>query len=245
MTQEEAVACARQCALNALAAIKAEVGELAEVKQIVKVVVFVASTPDFTGQPRSPTASPSCSARSSATPGVHARSAVGVAVLPLDAPVEVELARGGVGEAASSSRSTSSSTRASSPTAPVRRPSRATPRPWCCCGTASQGLAVYLLRRQTSMAFAGGMCVFPGGGVDERDFDASVAWAGPTPAEWAARLRTDEPTARALVCAAVRETFEESGVLLAGPSADEVVADTTPATTWRPTGSRWRRASCR
>ena len=54
------------------------------------------------------------------------------------------------------------------------------------------------------------------------------AWAGPTPAEWAARLHTDEPTARALVCAAVRETFEESGVLLAGPSADEVVADTTP-----------------
>ena len=92
----------------------------------------------------------------------------------------------------------------------------------------SQGLSVYLLRRQTSMAFAGGMCVFPGGGVDERDFDTSVAWAGPTPAEWAERLHTDEPTARALVCAAVRETFEESGVLLAGPSADEVVADTTP-----------------
>jgi len=61
----------------------------------------------------------------------------------------------------------------------------------------SQGLSVYLLRRQTSMAFAGGMCVFPGGGVDERDFDTSVAWAGPTPAEWAERLHTDEPTARA------------------------------------------------
>ena len=91
----------------------------------------------------------------------------------------------------------------------------------------SQGLSVYLLRRQTSMAFAGGMCVFPGGGVDERDFDTSVAWAGPTPAEWAGRLHTDEPTARALVCAAVRETFEESGVLLAGPHAHEVVADTT------------------
>jgi 8-oxo-dGTP pyrophosphatase MutT (NUDIX family) len=78
------------------------------------------------------------------------------------------------------------------------------------------------------MAFAGGMCVFPGGGVDERDFDTSVAWAGPSPAEWAARLGTDEAMARALVCAAVRETFEESGVLLAGPSADEVVSDTTP-----------------
>ena len=86
---------------------------------------------------------------------------------------------------------------------------------------------VYLLRRQVSMDFAGGMCVFPGGGVDPRDFDATVAWTGPTPAEWADRLGTDEEVARALVCAAVRETFEESGVLLAGDSADTVVADTT------------------
>ena len=89
------------------------------------------------------------------------------------------------------------------------------------------GPEVYLLRRQTSMAFAGGMCVFPGGGVDPRDFDHAVAWAGPSPAEWAARLGTDEAAARALVCAAVRETFEESGVLLAGESEDTVVADTT------------------
>lgn len=89
------------------------------------------------------------------------------------------------------------------------------------------GPEVYLLRRQTSMAFAGGMCVFPGGGVDKRDFDATIGWTGPTPHEWADRLGTDEAMARALVCAAVRETFEESGVLLAGPSADEVVADTT------------------
>lgn len=86
---------------------------------------------------------------------------------------------------------------------------------------------VYLLRRQTSMDFAGGMCVFPGGGVDRRDFEEAVAWAGPTPAQWATRLACAEPLARALVCAAVRETFEESGVLLAGASADEIVADTT------------------
>ena len=92
---------------------------------------------------------------------------------------------------------------------------------------AENGPAVYLMRRQTSMAFAGGMCVFPGGGVDPRDFDASVAWEGPSPAEWAARLGTDEATAIALVCAAVRETFEESGVLLAGASHDTVVGDTT------------------
>lgn len=90
-----------------------------------------------------------------------------------------------------------------------------------------QGPSVYLLRRRTSMPFAGGMCVFPGGGVDPRDFDASVAWEGPSPADWAARLGTDEETALALVCAAVRETFEESGVLLAGASHDTVVADTT------------------
>ncbi len=88
------------------------------------------------------------------------------------------------------------------------------------------GPELYLLRRQTSMAFAGGMCVFPGGGVDPRDFDHAVAWTGPTPAEWAERLGVDEPMARALVCAAVRETFEESGVLLAG-TAESVVADTT------------------
>ena len=91
------------------------------------------------------------------------------------------------------------------------------------------GPEVYLLRRQVSMEFAGGMCVFPGGGVDPRDFDAEVAWAGPSPEEWATRLGVDEEMARALVCAAVRETFEESGVLLAGASADRVVADTTGA----------------
>jgi len=89
------------------------------------------------------------------------------------------------------------------------------------------GPEVYLLRRHVSMEFAGGMFVFPGGGVDPRDDDADVAWAGPTPDEWAERLGVEEDLARALVCAAVRETFEESGVLLAGPSADEVVADTT------------------
>ena len=93
----------------------------------------------------------------------------------------------------------------------------------------SGGPEVYLLRRQASMAFGAGMCVFPGGGVDPRDFDHAVAWTGPAPSKWARRLATDEATARALVCAAVRETFEESGVLLAGPSASSVVSDTTGA----------------
>jgi 8-oxo-dGTP pyrophosphatase MutT (NUDIX family) len=91
------------------------------------------------------------------------------------------------------------------------------------------GLEVYLLRRHVGMAFAAGMCVFPGGGVDPRDFDADIGWVGPTPTAWAGLLDTDEAFARALVCAAVRETFEESGVLLAGPTTDTVVADTTGA----------------
>lgn len=95
-------------------------------------------------------------------------------------------------------------------------------------GTGDPGsLEVYLLRRHVDMAFAAGMCVFPGGGVDKRDFDKEIGWVGPSAAEWAAMLGTDEAFARALVCAAVRETFEESGVLLAGPTAESVVADTT------------------
>lgn len=89
------------------------------------------------------------------------------------------------------------------------------------------GPEVYLLRRKATMAFAAGAYVFPGGSVDARDTDQAVAWAGPSPAEWGERFRADERLARGLVCAAVRETFEESGVLLAGPGPDSVVADTT------------------
>ena len=94
------------------------------------------------------------------------------------------------------------------------------------------GLEAYLLRRAPSMAFAAGMHVFPGGSVDARDAGHSSAqfdWAGPAPDRWAQWLRCDEPLARALVCAAVRETFEESGILLAGPAPDAVVGDTTDA----------------
>jgi 8-oxo-dGTP pyrophosphatase MutT (NUDIX family) len=89
------------------------------------------------------------------------------------------------------------------------------------------GLEVYLLRRHVSMEFAAGMRVFPGGGVDLRDAELpSALWAGPTADEWAARMDCTAAEATELVCAAVRETFEESGVLLAG-TADTVVADTT------------------
>jgi 8-oxo-dGTP pyrophosphatase MutT (NUDIX family) len=90
----------------------------------------------------------------------------------------------------------------------------------------SAGLEVYLLRRTRGMPFAGGMTAYPGGGVDPRDGDVETAWAGPSPAQWAGAFGCDERTARELVCAAVRETFEEAGVLLAG-SADgsDVVPD--------------------
>jgi len=91
VTAEEAYACAQQCALNAIAAVRAEIGDLALVKRVVKVVVFVASTPDFTGQPGVANGASELLGKVFGDAGVHARSAVGVAVLPLDAPVEVEI----------------------------------------------------------------------------------------------------------------------------------------------------------
>ena len=82
-----------------------------------------------------------------------------------------------------------------------------------------------MLRRVPTMVFAPSTWVFPGGGVDPRDDAPALPWAGPSPAEWAAQLGCAEGLARSLVCAAVREVFEECGVLLAGPSGDSVVAD--------------------
>jgi 8-oxo-dGTP pyrophosphatase MutT (NUDIX family) len=84
------------------------------------------------------------------------------------------------------------------------------------------GLESFLLQRVRAMAFAGGMTVFPGGVVDVRDAEPDLGWVGPPAAAWAGALAGSEPVARALVCAAVREMFEESGVLLAGPTADTV-----------------------
>ncbi|HEY7146518.1 MAG TPA: NUDIX hydrolase [Streptosporangiaceae bacterium] len=108
----------------------------------------------------------------------------------------------------------------------LRQPAAADAGP----GTApATGVEVYMLRRKASMAFAAGGYVFPGGSVDARDADSEVAWAGPAVAEWGAIFAAPPDLARALVCAAVRETFEESGVLLAGPSPDEVVAGTASA----------------
>lgn len=79
-----------------------------------------------------------------------------------------------------------------------------------------RGLEVFTLHRAPTMVFAPGVTVFPGGGVDLADADPAVPWSGPGPDWWAGQLRLDAGQARAAVVAAVRELFEETGVLLAG-----------------------------
>lgn len=96
-----------------------------------------------------------------------------------------------------------------------------------------EGPEVFLLRRSRSMAFAPGMHVFPGGGVDPRDGDPDLPWAGPDPTAWSALLGAPPAQARELVCAAVRELFEECAVLLAGADDERVVADLS--------GEHWER----
>ena len=82
---------AETCALNAIAAIKSEVGDLDKVSRVVKVVGFVASDPSFTGQPAVINGASELLVKAFGDKGIHARSAVGVSALPLDAPVEVEV----------------------------------------------------------------------------------------------------------------------------------------------------------
>ncbi|XAS76512.1 NUDIX hydrolase [Dermatophilaceae bacterium Sec6.4] len=94
------------------------------------------------------------------------------------------------------------------------------------------GVEVFMQRRVATMAFAPSMWVFPGGGVDPRDGEAEPPWAGPSPDEWAARLDVPREDAVELVCAAVREVFEECGVLLAGPDGTSVLRDVS--------GVRWQ-----
>ncbi len=88
---DDAAGYARTAVLNALAAVKAEIGSLDRVTKVVKLVVFVSSTPDFTGQPAVANGASNTLKEIFGEVGVHARSAVGVPVLPLDAPVELEL----------------------------------------------------------------------------------------------------------------------------------------------------------
>lgn len=88
---EQGAELAQRCALNALAAVKSVIGDLDRIEQVVKVVGFVASDPSFTAQPRVINGASEFLGKVLTDAGVHARSAVGVAVLPLDSPVEVEL----------------------------------------------------------------------------------------------------------------------------------------------------------
>jgi enamine deaminase RidA (YjgF/YER057c/UK114 family) len=91
VSPDAAKACARQCALNALAAVKSVIGDLDRVTRVVKVVGFVASTPDFTGQPGVINGASEFLGEVFGEAGAHARSSVGVSVLPMDSPVEIEL----------------------------------------------------------------------------------------------------------------------------------------------------------
>ena len=245
VSPEEAVECAQQCGLNALAAVRAEVGDLSAVKRIVKVVVFVASTPDFTGQPQVANGVSELLGEVFGDAGRHARSAVGVRCCPSTrrsrwrSSSRSEAAAGMLRvplpqKLVDDARAFADGTRS--------RSTRATRRPWCCAGLRGPGGLPAAAPGLDGLR--GRHVCLPGGRRRPARLRHAIAWAGPSPAEWAARLGTDEATARALVCAAVRETFEESGVLLAGDAADSVVADTT-ADDWEPTGPRSRRGSCR
>ncbi|GAA1999077.1 RidA family protein [Brevibacterium samyangense] len=100
LSVEDGYAAARTAALNCLAAIKSVIGDLDRIEQVVKVTGFVASTPDFTGQPKVINGASELLGEVFGDKGVHARSAVGMAALPLDTPVEVEMIVRVAGDAA-------------------------------------------------------------------------------------------------------------------------------------------------
>lgn len=91
VSPEQGVALARTAVLNALAAVASQAGGIDHVRQILKLTVFVASAPDFTGQPGIANGASELVGEIFGDAGVHVRSAVGVAVLPMDAPVEIEM----------------------------------------------------------------------------------------------------------------------------------------------------------
>jgi 8-oxo-dGTP pyrophosphatase MutT (NUDIX family) len=99
-------------------------------------------------------------------------------------------------------------------------------------GTSARGgLEVFTQQRVAGMAFAASMYVYPGGGVDERDGEGDLDWAGPgrTPEQWADRLGVDVDRARLVVLAALRELFEECGVLLAGQGRHALLGELGPS----------------
>src|SRR5690349_6734092 len=92
----------------------------------------------------------------------------------------------------------------------------------------SSGLEVFLMRRRATVGFAAGMYVFPGGSVQQTDYD-KTPWIGPAPEIWAERFSCEPRLAGALVIAAAREAFEETGILFAGPDENSVVGEVEPA----------------
>jgi 8-oxo-dGTP pyrophosphatase MutT (NUDIX family) len=98
----------------------------------------------------------------------------------------------------------------------------------------STGFEVFAMRRAASMAFAPGMYAFPGGSVDPSDSDLFIDWVGPDPDEWADRMALPPGPAQAVVCAAVRELYEEAGVLLADVSRGQLASNLE--------GDRWEAA---
>lgn len=92
----------------------------------------------------------------------------------------------------------------------------------------SGGVEVLMLKRPSSMKFAAGAYVFPGGSVDPADGEAKIGWLGPSAEEFGEKLGASPELARALVCAAVRETFEEAGILLAGTPDKELAVPEGP-----------------
>jgi 8-oxo-dGTP pyrophosphatase MutT (NUDIX family) len=95
--------------------------------------------------------------------------------------------------------------------------------------TQGVGVEILMLRRTAGMTFAPGAYVFPGGSVDPADYGAEIRWHGPSAEEFGARLGASAEVARALVCAAVRETFEESGILLAGAPGGSIAVPAGPS----------------
>jgi 8-oxo-dGTP pyrophosphatase MutT (NUDIX family) len=244
---EEGAALAKRAALNLLAiADQVADGDLERVR-VLKLTVFVASDPGSRSSTWSPTVPATCSVRSWATPGVHARSAVGVPVLPLDSPsrwrrssrsTPEPVVRGhGYGEGRRRTRVDVSEPRERPVPTPAgrRRPRERSrrslgqrdPRPR---RPGHGGLEVLLLERHLDADFAGGALVFPGGKVDEPDRELDAArWTGRSLARWREELGTaSERDALGVLVAAIRETFEEAGVLLAHREDGTAVWTPTP-----------------
>lgn len=99
------------------------------------------------------------------------------------------------------------------------------------CAGAHSGFETFMMKRAKTMAFVPDAVVFPGGSVRSDD-DAAIAWAGPTPEQWAARMGVDASVAHSVVVAAARELFEESGVLLASRDDESPVRTMTDKDYW-------------